>query len=304
MVFLFGCLPLPNKENVDEKSYSPQPHPRRAVIIFVAAFLSMVLLPWDDWWRVGNDFLNAPTSERITNTERFFTELPQLREELGPLIADAPTVALAPKLFSAWEGRPEFNITELEKKTDSLIFFGHSWNQEPLWLAFSLGFHVRQVTGTPFFIATRRQIENMPLLKSLSLPVSSLYALMSFRGNVTVDPQGATLQAIDGIIGAFGPYVRLPAGHYELSAALQRGPGDDTNGCTIDVSVGETVFASSSCFTGSAGELDAHPMLPFDVTPADKDSRFEFRIFQKGKRPIRLNSLTITRRPEPTSAQN
>jgi len=307
MMFLFACLPPPNRieeNDKKEKPHSFQPDPVRAAIVFGVTLVSLILLPWNDWWRVGNDFLNAPTSEQITHTERFFIVLPQLRKELGPLIADAPTVALAPRLFSSWEGRPEFNISKLEKTTDSLIFFGHSWNQDALWLALTPAFHIHQVTGTPFFIATRRRIEDMPLLNSLSLPVSSIYSLMSFRGNVTVDPQGATLEAIDGIVGVFGPYVRLPAGHYQLALTLQRKPGADTNGCTIDVAANETIFASSSCFTGSSAELGANPLLQFDVTPADKDKHFEFRLFQKGQRPIRLSSLTITRNPDPASAQN
>lgn len=286
---LFACLPRPALPP-EKKAVQPFRSGRiRVAMIAISLLTSIVLLPSWCWSNMTDDLFKIPSSAQIAQTERFYETLPKLRKELGTFIANAPAVALAPRLFSHDEGWPDVRPNHLP---DSIVFFAHSWNSEWLWPVMTPEFQTYQISGTRLFVATRLPRESLPVFTTLAQPTSPLVAMMECTGWTTDDVNGITLGPFkDGNGSIYGPYVHLPSGRWEVAFTLQRDRAETSDGCDVDIYAGGKTFAAATCFTGE--ELRAEPVLSFETTPADEERAFEFRVFQKGQIPFHVSSIVL-----------
>jgi len=296
LAFLFACLPRPGVKNGagTENRWWRRPEIVRVGVIDAALVTSLVLWPFFIGEEMAGNLGKTPSSEQIAQTEHFYKELPALRAELGELVANAPVVGVAPERFSLAESQPQFHISPTNL-ADSVVVFGPSWDQENLWPALMPSYHMYQVKGTRLFVATRRPKENLPMLRGLAEPVPAFCAMMYSSGPVTNDAKGMTLGPIhEGNAVIFGPNLHLPTGHYRVTFSLERETGEAAGGCLVDVGNDGKELVSAAGFAG-AGELRSEPVLEFEVMPGESEKHFEFRVFQKGERAIRLRNLVLER---------
>ena len=144
----------------------------------------------------------------------------------------------------------------------------------------------------PFNIAERLPGWDNKLTKPLNMEPSTILHKV---GRLVRTPGGAFLEAGPGETGylAYGPYINLTPGKYEVSFEIAAEPAEGVLG-TVDVAMdsGNRIIAAKDLTGGwPAGSIIT---LPFEVT--EKGGIYEFRVFTYGTTSVKLKAITVRRK--------
>jgi hypothetical protein len=209
------------------------------------------------------------------------------------LTADTSVIALAPDEFD----RGAFLEPEPASDAGMLAFFRHGPEHEEAYsqMIFMNDLHTYNVPQTNVWLATAGPLSAESELANIVRPLSSLevFQIVHFG---RLGPNGLHLGAQDPKgIALFGPFVRVPAGRYEVRYALLVNHLPASGGeLRIDVadSHGQRVLAT---YAQSLHPNDRQISLPFSV-PEGGSADLEVRYWHDGLSDVTVQGVSIYRK--------